>query len=73
MSDQLVVLGTRLAAAPKDEKSCMEPVIDNILVLRQKFRESGQWAEADAVREILERSHVKVEDTPEGTRWNLTS
>jgi len=73
LRDRMVVLGTRLAAAPKDEKACLAPVVEKMLHLRQKFRENGQWAEADAIRDILERSHVTVEDTPEGARWVLTS
>ena len=43
------------------------------LALRQReaARARGDYASADAIRDTLEASGVVVEDTPEGTRWEL--
>jgi cysteinyl-tRNA synthetase len=71
--DQIVVLGTKLASVPKNETDCLMPVVDELLELRQRFRANRQWAEADAIRDSLERSQIAIEDTPEGTRWQLKS
>jgi cysteinyl-tRNA synthetase len=43
------------------------------LALRQReaARARGDYASADSIRDTLEASGVVVEDTPEGTRWEL--
>src|SRR3984885_2672706 len=43
------------------------------LALRQRdaARARGDYASADSIRDSLEASGVVVEDTPEGTRWEL--
>jgi len=43
------------------------------LALRQReaARARGDYASADSIRDTLEVSGVMVEDTPEGTRWEL--
>ena len=43
------------------------------LALRQRdaARSRGDYASADSIRDSLEASGVVVEDTPEGTRWEL--
>ena len=71
LRDLIVVLGTRLASVPKSETACVSPVVEELLELRQRFRENKQWTEADAIRDSLERSQVVIEDTAEGTRWHL--
>jgi len=73
LRDLIVVLGTKLASAPRSETECLMPVVEGLLDLRQQFRENRQWAEADAIRDTLERSHISIKDTPEGSSWNLKS
>jgi cysteinyl-tRNA synthetase len=50
-------------------------VVDALVVLalgqRETARARGDYASADSIRDSLERSGVMVEDTPEGTRWEL--
>ena len=43
------------------------------LALRQReaARARGDYASADSIRDTLETSGVVVEDTLEGTRWEL--
>ena len=63
----------KLESSPKDKTECLAPVIEELLSLRQRFRENKKWEEADAIRESLERGDVLIEDTPEGSRWRLKS
>jgi cysteinyl-tRNA synthetase len=42
-----------------------------LIGLRQKARESRDWAQADAIRDRLTEMGVALEDGPEGTRWRL--
>ena len=73
LRDQIVLLGAKLASVPKSETECLMPVVEKLLDLRQQFRADKKWAEADAIRDSLERSQVAIEDTDEGTRWHLKS
>jgi hypothetical protein len=73
LRDLIVVLGMRLGSLPKNRADCLDPLVERLLELREKFRQENQWKEADAVRDVLERAEIIVEDTPEGTRWQLKS
>jgi hypothetical protein len=71
MRELIVSLGIRLETTPKDIGNGLAPLVEEFLRLRESFRENGQWEEADAVREGLQRSNVFVEDTKEGPTWKL--
>jgi cysteinyl-tRNA synthetase len=50
-------------------------VVDGLVALALRQREAararGDYASADSIRDTLEATGVVVEDTPEGTRWEL--
>jgi peptidase E len=69
----LVVLGMRLDSSSKDKADCLAPLVAVLLKLREEFRHSKQWQEADAVRHSLEQAGVIIEDTKDGSRWRLRS
>ena len=73
LRDLIVLLGMRLEASPKDKSDCLAPLVEDLLKLREKFRQNQQWQEADAVRDSLQRADILVEDTEEGARWRLKS
>jgi peptidase E len=73
LRDLIVLLGMRLAASPKDRTNCLAPLVEDLLKLREKFRQNQQWQEADAIRNSLERAEIIVEDTEEGSSWRLKS
>ena len=73
LRDLIVLFGMKLETSPKDKAECLAPVIEELLSLRQKFRENKKWKEADAIRKSLERGEVIIEDTEEGPRWRLKS
>ncbi|MCA8838345.1 MAG: cysteine--tRNA ligase [Gammaproteobacteria bacterium] len=43
--------------------------IDEMVEQRLLFRRQGRWAEADQIREQLERNNIAVEDRPDGSKW----
>jgi len=73
LRDLIVLLGMRLEASPKDRADCLAPLVEDLLKLREKFRENQQWQEADSIRNSLERAKVIVEDGEDGSRWRLKS
>ena len=73
LRDLIVLLGMRLEASPKDRTDCLAPLVEDLLKLREKFRQNQQWQEADAIRNSLERAQIIVEDVEDGSRWRLKS
>lgn len=48
-----------------------ERVVESVLALREKMRESGEYETADAVRDALEDAGVEVQDTDDGATYRL--
>jgi len=71
LREWIVALGSHRSGNPSDSQACLAPLIEEILALRQRFRDAQKWPEADALREGLLRVGVAVEDTPAGQRWHL--
>jgi hypothetical protein len=71
LRDMIVLLGVKLESSPKDEVTCLAPLIEELLALRENFRQGKKWQEADAVRDSLQRANITIEDTKEGPRWHL--
>ena len=69
----LASLLSQFAGRPPDRESCLRPVVDALLTLRERLRAQKKWEEADAVRDCLAQAGVAVEDTPEGARWSIGS
>ncbi len=73
LRDLIVLLGMRLKASPKDRADCLAPLVEDLLKLRDKFRQNQQWQEADAIRDSLQRADILVEDMEGGARWRFKS
>jgi peptidase E len=73
LRDHIVLLGIQLGSAPRSTADCLAPLVDELIILREKFRNNKQWADADAIRDCLERARIIIEDARDGTRWRLKS
>jgi hypothetical protein len=71
LREMIVLLGVKLESSPQDKAACMDPLVTEMLELRERFRQGRKWQEADAIRESLQRVRLIVEDTKEGPRWHL--
>jgi len=71
LRELIAILGTRLAAAPRSETDCLAPIVEQLLEVRETFRQRKQFEEADAVRNCLQRANIVIEDEKEGSRWRL--
>lgn len=49
------------------------PFVEAMIELRSKMRASSQYSLADEVRQRLARLGITLEDTPNGTRWRVSS
>jgi cyanophycinase-like exopeptidase len=66
-------LSTALATIVRAENAPVDavaPYIDLLVRVRGALRGSGQWAEADAIRDGLAGLGIALEDAPGGTRWH---
>jgi cysteinyl-tRNA synthetase len=52
-------------------RDAVDALVGLALRQREAARARGDYASADSIRDTLEASGVVVEDTPEGTRWEL--
>jgi hypothetical protein len=67
----LVAVGVRFESLPPSRKACLTPLVDELMALREKFRQEKRYEAADALRQSLDRSGIRLEDTPEGPQWRL--
>lgn len=49
-----------------------EEEVENLIGRRQQARKAKNFAEADRIRDELEKRKIVLEDTPQGTRWRIT-
>jgi len=70
LREMIVSLGVKLSSAT-DPTGCPEPLVEELVALRERFRQRKQWQDADAIRDSLQRVSIVIEDTEEGPRWNL--
>jgi cysteinyl-tRNA synthetase len=48
----------------------LESKINQLVRDRNHARESKDWVKSDSIRDELTEMGVKIQDTPEGTKWN---
>ena len=48
----------------------IEIKINQLILDRDKARESKDWAQSDSIRDKLTEMGIQLQDTPEGTKWN---
>jgi hypothetical protein len=73
LRDLIVLTGSELSSSPGNQVECLAPLVEALLELRQNFRANKQWAEADAIRNALQSVNIAVEDTQNGSQWQLES
>ncbi len=64
--------GKHHSASSADTEN-LQVAIDSLIALRNELRQAKQWQQADAVRKDLEDAGVILEDTPQGTKWKITT
>ena len=69
--EMIVLAGTAIEYATFDLPSNFKALVNEMILLRDKYRKEKQWTAADHIRGRLLEVGVVVEDTNEGTRWHF--
>ncbi len=69
LREMIVSIGVKLASSAADPVDRLAPLVEELLALRESFRQKKQWQDADAIRDSLERASIVIEDTDGGPRW----
>ena len=64
-------LGEAAAAGGAVPGTTVDPLVDALLTLRARARESSDWATADLIRDRLATAGVEVRDGADGSTWVL--
>jgi cyanophycinase-like exopeptidase len=67
----IVRLGELAVDGTRDPRSVLAPLVDALVEVRLRARESRDWATADAIRQRLVGAGVEIHDMPDGTTWEL--
>jgi len=71
LRDSIVLLGAELDFSPRHLQKYLAPLVERLLQLRAQFRKENKWSEADRIRDILSQVNISVEDTKDGSRWQI--
>ncbi|MGN6676334.1 MAG: CysS/YqeB C-terminal domain-containing protein, partial [Streptosporangiaceae bacterium] len=56
-----------------DPAERLRPAIEPLITLRETLRKDRAYAAADVIRDALAAAGVDLRDTPDGTRWEITT
>jgi len=73
LREMIVSIGVKLASSAADPVDHLAPLVEELLALRESFRQNKQWQDADSIRDSLERASIVIEDTDAGPRWRQGS
>jgi hypothetical protein len=68
----VVRLGELAAQGARDPRKAIGPFVDLALEVRSRARSAKRWEEADQVREALVAAGVAIQDTADGTTWEIS-
>jgi cysteinyl-tRNA synthetase len=71
LREWMALMAAALASTPRRAPDGLEPLVEEILKLRNEMRRQKRWADADLLRACLQRAGVMVEDTDDGARWRV--
>ena len=67
----LVVIGTAPKLTPAVLRRSLEPLVETLLLERQRLRSEGKWSAADTLRDSLMQAGIVVEDSAASSEWRL--
>ena len=64
-------LGEKMEHYAQNEKESFIPLVKRLMALRDQYRSEKKFAEADAIRDCLDKANIKVIDGTGGSKWEL--
>ncbi len=55
----------------RDHRETLDGLMQLILAIRQKSRETKDWGTSDQIRDALQKLHITVKDGKDGSTWNI--
>ncbi len=71
LREWVIQLGAAMASGSRSPAECLGPLVVGLLALRDHLRAERRWAEADMLRDCLQRANILIEDTGQGSRWRV--
>ena len=69
----LVLIGTRPRLTAADQEKLITPLVEQLVSMRQRFRDEENWPAADGVRDALSQAGIEIKDTAGGYAWHVKS
>lgn len=70
--DMMNLLGFNMPAPTRTkDTAALSSLAESLIVKRDQARAEKNWSEADAIRDMLVSSGIKIEDSPTGTKWSI--
>lgn len=66
------VLGLDLISENAESEDSLDAEIEALIAKRQEARRNKDWATADQIRDELAARNIKLIDTPDGIKWEIT-
>lgn len=54
-----------------DDREVLDGLMQLVLTIRQKSRETKDWGTSDQIRDALQKLHINVKDGKDGSSWNV--
>ncbi len=67
--EMIVLAGTGREKEKKPAAPGFDQLVNELVNLREQYRDHKKWPEADQIRNILHEAGITLEDTPAGPRW----
>ena len=64
------ILGLRYEKS-NDQRELLDGLMQLVLAIRQKSRETKDWGTSDQIRDALQKLHISVKDGKEGSVWGI--
>ena len=69
----VVRLGELARVGARDPRTAVSPLVDALLAIRARARDTRDFATSDEVRDRLSAAGIEVRDTPDGATWHLAA
>lgn len=71
LREMIAVFAAKMVLRPASTETCLTPLVEALLQLRKRFRDEKNFEAADALRNCLQETGIRVKDGPAGPVWEM--